>query len=79
MSLTPFAPARPSSVAPNRRAPLRDTFAWLHDSQFGLRVFEGYVATETTPALTMNTPMHNRLGAVGRPLPGIMKLAEGAV
>ena len=43
----------------------------MWSERFGLRIFEGYGATETAPALAMNTPMHNRPGAVGRLLPGI--------
>lgn len=50
---------------------VRDETRRVWSERFGLRVFEGYGATETAPALTMNTPMHNRPGAVGRLLPGI--------
>jgi acyl-[acyl-carrier-protein]-phospholipid O-acyltransferase/long-chain-fatty-acid--[acyl-carrier-protein] ligase len=50
---------------------VRDETRRIWSERFGLRVFEGYGATETAPALSMNTPMHNRPGAVGRLLPGI--------
>lgn len=35
----------------------------------GIEVFEGYGATETTAALTINTPSEKRLGSVGKVLP----------
>jgi acyl-[acyl-carrier-protein]-phospholipid O-acyltransferase/long-chain-fatty-acid--[acyl-carrier-protein] ligase len=42
---------------------------WM--SRFGIRILEGYGATETSPVLATNTPMENREGTVGRLLPGI--------
>ncbi len=50
---------------------LQDTTRQLWNDKFGVRVFEGYGATETSPALSTNTAMDNRKGTVGRLLPGI--------
>ena len=47
--------------------PVRDL--WFE--KFGIRIFEGYGATETTPVLAVNTPMAFRSGTVGQFLPGI--------
>ncbi len=50
---------------------VRDETKRLFADRFGVRILEGYGATETAPALAMNTAMHCRAGSVGRFLPGI--------
>ncbi len=43
----------------------------------GVTIYEGYGLTETTAAITVNTPEHIRVGSVGRPIEGhAAKIAE---
>jgi acyl-[acyl-carrier-protein]-phospholipid O-acyltransferase/long-chain-fatty-acid--[acyl-carrier-protein] ligase len=50
---------------------VREETKRLFAEKFGVRVLEGYGATETSPVLAMNTAMHTRAHSVGRLLPGI--------
>ncbi len=50
---------------------LKEETRQIYAEKYGVRIFEGYGATETAPALSMNTPMQSRKGSVGRLLPRI--------
>ena len=56
---------------------LKESTRSMWSNQYGVRIFEGYGATETSPALSINTPMYHQSGTVGRFLPGVQyKLAQ---
>jgi acyl-[acyl-carrier-protein]-phospholipid O-acyltransferase/long-chain-fatty-acid--[acyl-carrier-protein] ligase len=50
---------------------VRDETKHLFAERFGVRILEGYGATETAPVLALNTAMHCRPGTVGRFMPGM--------
>ena len=50
---------------------LGEEVARLYLEKFGLRVYEGYGATECAPVIALSTPQCYRPGTVGRVLPGI--------
>jgi acyl-[acyl-carrier-protein]-phospholipid O-acyltransferase / long-chain-fatty-acid--[acyl-carrier-protein] ligase len=50
---------------------LRDETRRAWSEQFGVRIFEGYGATETSPILSLNSPMYNQTGSVGKFVPGL--------
>ena len=58
--------------------PVKDATRQLWSDQFGVRILEGFGATEAGPVIALNTPMENRSGTVGRSLPGIETRLEDA-
>ena len=46
-----------------------DTAGWFADA--GIRIFEGYGLTETSPVIALNNPKAHRIGTVGKAMPNV--------
>ena len=55
---------------------LHDNTRKLWADKFGIRILEGYGATETSPVAAVNTPMFYKAGTVGRLLPNMQYKLE---
>ena len=50
---------------------VKDETRRIYAEKFGIRIMEGYGATECAPVIAVNTPMHFQAGTVGRLLPAM--------
>jgi acyl-[acyl-carrier-protein]-phospholipid O-acyltransferase/long-chain-fatty-acid--[acyl-carrier-protein] ligase len=50
---------------------LQEATALTWSQKYGVRILEGYGATECSPCVSLNTPLEPRYGSVGRLMPGM--------
>jgi len=55
---------------------VKDSTRKIYMDKFGVRILEGYGATETSPVIAVNSPMHTQDGSVGRALAGVILRLE---
>jgi acyl-[acyl-carrier-protein]-phospholipid O-acyltransferase / long-chain-fatty-acid--[acyl-carrier-protein] ligase len=59
---------------------VQEATAQIWSKKYGIRILEGYGATECAPCVTLNTTMESRAGSAGRLVPGMeykLEPAEG--
>ncbi len=55
---------------------MQEATALAWSQKYGIRILEGYGATECAPCVSVNTPLEPRYGSVGRLLPGMESKLE---
>lgn len=58
---------------------IQENLRQIYEEKFGIRILEGYGTTETSPLLTLNTLIYNKVNTVGRLLPTIEYKLQNAL